>query len=161
VADIAEGASPAKPLGVLRPRGGFVVEDNQGAFRIDARSYARFTPLADAVSSVDAVAAANLYATLKPRIGEAAAELGIPAGRFDRVLEDAIVMLLRTPIPDRPLVVANVEGIGYAFVDDRLEALSAGQKALIRMGPRNADVIKMKLREIGLALGIPAAHLPS
>ena len=160
VTNIAEGTSPAKPLRVLRPTSAFPVGANQGGFTIEPRSYARFTPVADAVRSVDATAAANLYATLKPRIDEAAGELGVPPGRFDRVVEDAIVRLLRTPIPDRPHVMPNVEGIGYAFVDDRLEQLSPAQKALIRMGPHNAAAIKMKLREIALALGIPAAHLP-
>jgi hypothetical protein len=29
------------------------------------------------------------------------------------------------------------------------------------MGPRNARVIKARLREIALALGIPAAQLPA
>jgi hypothetical protein len=29
------------------------------------------------------------------------------------------------------------------------------------MGPRNARVIKAKLREIAIALGIPATHLPA
>jgi hypothetical protein len=29
------------------------------------------------------------------------------------------------------------------------------------MGPRNVRVIKTKLRDIAIALGIPAAHLPA
>jgi hypothetical protein len=36
----------------------------------------------------------------------------------------------------------------YKFADPNLEALSAGQKLLIRMGPENAGAIKSKLREI-------------
>ena len=161
VSNIAEGASPAKQLTALRPATRFQVVENGGKSYLDPRSDDRYTPLADAVASVDPAGAAKLYATLKPRIEEAAGEIGIPPGQFDEVLEQAIVVLLRTPTPDRALqVTPNVEGIGYGFADRRLEALSPAQKALLRMGPRNARVVKTTLRGIALALGISAAHLP-
>jgi len=38
--------------------------------------------------------------TLKPRIEEAHRDLGYPDTSFDRTLEQAIVSLLRTPVPD-------------------------------------------------------------
>jgi len=161
VANIAEGVAPAKQLSALRPSAAFLVVESGGESYIDPRSYNRFTTLADAVASVDPAGAARLYATLKPRIEEAAGELGLPVGGFDRILEQALVALLRTPTPDRPLRVRpNDEGIGYGFVDGSFERLSAAQKPLVRMGPRNARIIKTRLREIALALGIPPAQLP-
>jgi hypothetical protein len=36
----------------------------------------------------------------------------------------------------------------YQYADSELGALSAGQKAMIRIGPENAAVVKAKLREI-------------
>ncbi|HKO66785.1 MAG TPA: DUF3014 domain-containing protein, partial [Burkholderiaceae bacterium] len=36
----------------------------------------------------------------------------------------------------------------HQYADPELEALSAGQKAMIRVGPDNASVLKAKLREI-------------
>jgi len=162
VSNIAENLSPGKQLSTLRPHANFAVVEKDGKHYIDPRSYDRYGSVADAVGSIDAVDAARLYATLKPRIEDAAGELGIPVGGFDRVLERAIVVLLRTPTPDGPVrVTRNVEGIGYGFADDRLEELSAGQKALLRMGPHNARVVKTKLREIAVALGVPPAHLPT
>jgi hypothetical protein len=162
VANIAEGVAPAKQLSALRPSAAFLVVESGGKSFIDPRSYNRYTTLADAVASVDPAGAARLYATLKPRIEEASGELGLPARRFDDVLEQAIVAVLRTPTPDRPLEVRpNDVGIGYGFVDGPLEGLSAAQKPLVRMGPRNARIIKTRLREIALALGIPAAKLPA
>ena len=53
------------------------------------------------------------------------------------------------------------KGIGYGYADDRLESLTPAQKQLLRMGPRNARVIKAKLRDIAIALGIPPSHLPA
>jgi Protein of unknown function (DUF3014) len=160
VSNIADGTSPAKQLNALRPQTGFTVVEKDGKYFIDPRSYDRYRAVADAVDSVDPAGAAKLYATLKPRIDDAAGELGVPADRVDRLLERAIVALLRTPTPEGPVqVTQNVEGIGYGFADGRLEGLSPGQKALVRMGPRNARVIKTKLREIAVALGVPPGHL--
>jgi hypothetical protein len=51
----------------------------------------------------------------------------------------------------------------YEFADPSLEALSSGQKILIRMGPQNAEIVKAKLRELRAQiakhhLGDDAAH---
>ena len=36
----------------------------------------------------------------------------------------------------------------YTFADPKLEALPAGEKLLLRMGPDNAAVVKGKLKEL-------------
>lgn len=51
--------------------------------------------------------------------------------------------------------------LGHGFADPDLEALPAAQKQLLRMGPRNVRIIQSSLREIALALGIPAERLPA
>ena len=53
------------------------------------------------------------------------------------------------------------KGASYAFEDEALEKLTPAQKQLARMGPRNARIIQDKLRQIALAIGIPADRLPS
>jgi hypothetical protein len=40
----------------------------------------------------------------------------------------------------------------YTFADPTLEARSAGQKLLIRMGPENEEAIKAKLTELRAAI---------
>jgi DUF3014 family protein len=159
VTNIAEGATPAKNLKVLRPAAPFRTVDRGGGTVIDPRSYARYAPIADAIASVDPAAAAKLYATLKPRIEEAHRDLGTQDQSFDRTLERAIVSLLETPTVDGD-VRLRPKGIGYAYADPQLESLTAAQRQLLRMGPRNVRVIKGRLRDIALALGIPASHLP-
>jgi Protein of unknown function (DUF3014) len=159
VANIAEGPTPAKHLKVLRPSASFRIVSRNGGTFADPRSYDRYTTIADAMASVNPAAAARLYATLKPRIEDAHHDLG-SADSFDRTLERAIVALLATPAIDgserlRP------KGIGYGYADERLESLTPAQKQLLRMGPRNVRVIKTKLREIAIALGIPPSHLPA
>ena len=158
VSNIAEGATPAKQIKVLRPTAPFRIVTRDGGTSVDPRSYDRYARIADAIASVDAGGAAKLYATLKPRIEDANRELGAPDS-FDRTLERAVVALLGTPVTDGSERL-KPKGIGYGYADDRLESLTLAQKQLLRMGPRNVRVIKAKLRDIALALGIPPSHLP-
>jgi len=158
VEDVATGKTATRQLLMLRPSSSFRVIERGNDLVIDPRSYARYDTLAAAVASMDADGSARLYATLKPRIEEAAKELSDPS--FDRTLERAIVRLLETPTVDDPIRVVP-RGVGYGFADPRLEELTAAQKHLLRTGPRNALVIQTSLRAIALALGIPPERLPN
>ena len=159
VANLADGGTPAKHLNVLRPTSAFRIVERDGNPYVDPRSYDRYAGIADAIASVDPPGAARLYATLKPRIEEAHRELGSSDRSFDQTLERAIVALLDVRIVDGP-VRLRPKGIGYAYADDRVEDLTAAQKQLLRMGPRNVRIIKARLREIAVALGIPSSELP-
>lgn len=161
VANIAEGNTPSGQLQVLRPTGAFQVIERDDDVFIDPRSYERYDALADAVASIDAAGSARLYATVKPRVEEAYRDLGFPNARFDSTLEAAIIALLATPVPSGATDVGPRGGVGYAYTDPRLEQLTAAQKQLLRMGPRNARIVQRKLREIALELGIPASRLPT
>jgi hypothetical protein len=158
VANVAQGESATRQLTVLRPSAGFQVIARGNDLAIDPRSYKRYDGVAAAAASIDPAGVARVYATLKPRIEEAARELGDAS--FDRTLERAIVQLLSTPVVDDPILV-QTKGIGYSFVDPKLEALTSAQRHLLRTGPRNVRMIKESLRNIALALGIPAERLPA
>ena len=156
--NIAGGVNPSAHVRRLAPSGEFAVIERGGTTHIDPRSYARYDRIADAVASVDAQDAADLYATLKPRLTEAHDELG--TGRsLDQALEEALVGLLRTPVLNDPVRVVP-KGVGYGYADPALETLAPPQKQLMRMGPRNTKIIQDKLREIATALGIDANRLP-
>jgi hypothetical protein len=156
--NIAGGVNPTAHVRRLAPTGEFAVIERGGATHIDPRSYARYDRIADAVASVDPRGAADLYATLKPRLTEAHDELG--TGRsLDQALEEALVRLLQTPVLNDPVRVVP-KGAGYAYADPALENLTPPQKQLMRMGPRNTQIIQNKLREIATALGIDANRLP-
>jgi len=161
VANVAEGTTPAGKFGVLRPRSAFETTGSAGSLRVAPRSYERYNDLAAAMASIDPAGAARLYATLKPRIEEAYRDLGYQEASFDRALEKAIVSLLQVPATD---AASRVEprsvGLGYAYADPALEGLSAAQKQLLRTGPDNVRTIQSSLRQIALALGIPAERLP-
>jgi len=158
VENIANGASPAVHLRPLRPAGPFRVTGEGLALVIDPRGYARYAPIAAAVDSVNAEAAARLCGALKPRLEEAYDELG-RGGSFDSALERAIVAMLETPALGGNVRVVPDED-GYVLRDTELESLTPAQKHLARMGAANARLIQDKLRQIALTIGIPRARLP-
>jgi len=161
VANIAEGKTPAALLRTLRPSSPFRVVKRGDDLYLDPRTYDRYAGLADAVASIDPAGGARLYATLKPRIEEAHRELGHLDAPFDRTLERAIVLLLKTPPVEEDPVRVEPRGIVYGFADEDFEDLTAAQKQLLRMGPRHARVVQRALRAIALALGIPSERLPA
>lgn len=160
VSNIAEGRTPAIHLKRLQPSGSFRVVEQNDDLLIDSRSYERYDLIGDAAESIDSAGAARLYATLKPRIEEAHRDLGYPDASFDQTIERAILSLLNTPVVDGPIDV-EPRGIVYGYADPKLESLTPAQKQLLRMGPRSVRAIQAKLREIALALGIPAERLPA
>jgi hypothetical protein len=160
VSNIAAGEPAARQVPVLRPKGGFQTEERGEDLYINSRSYSRYLPLATAATSVNPEGAAKLYTTLKPRIDEAYAELGQGNTTFDQTLERAIVLLLKTPIPQGRVPVEPNGAVGYRFADPTLEKLTPTQKMLIRFGPENQSAVQTSLRNIALALGIPPERLP-
>ena len=159
VMNIAEGRSPARQLARVRPAGAFLARNDGRSLTIDPRSYRRYDPYADAVAALDARGSAELYATLKPRVQDAYRELGYPQGEFDRVLERAIGELLATPVVEGNVPLAS-KSVAYEFADPRLQSLSSAQRQLLRMGPRNVQLIQAKLREIASLAGLNPAVQP-
>jgi hypothetical protein len=156
--NIAGGETPSVHLRAVAPADAFRVRESQGAVFIDPASYARYNDYAAAIGALDARGCARLYATLKPRIADAAKDLGQP-GDFDPVLEKAIAELLAVPIVDGDVALTR-KTLTYGYADPRLEGLSKAQRQLLRMGPGNVKVVQAKLREIALYLGIPPDRLP-
>jgi hypothetical protein len=159
VVNIADGRTPAVHLKSVPPGGKFLARQSGAALLIDSKSYQRYDGHAEAIGALDARGAARLYATVKPRIDEAHQELGAPAGEFDRVMERAIVELLKTPVVEGD-VALEAHTVSYTFASPRLESLSQAQRQLLRMGPRNVKIIQAKLRELAQHLGIPESSLP-
>lgn len=160
VANIAESRTPAVHLRALRPASQFQVVERGGQTYVDPHSYQRYDRIAAAAASIDPAGAARLYATVKPRIEEAYRDLGAPDQTFDRALERAIVMLLKTPVLTEPVPVQNEGATGFAYADPAIEGLTAARKQLLRMGPDNVRTIQSSLRAIAIALGIPEERFP-
>ena len=151
---VANGTSPSAQLRPLAPVRPFTAVARGDDLVIDARSYQRYDGIADTVASMDADGLARAYATLRPRLQEAYVELGYPDGNIDEAVQRAIARLLNTPLLDREVDVRPAPVL-YQFTDGRIERLSSAQKQLLRMGPRNQQLIQDKLRELTRALVRP------
>ncbi|WP_133468786.1 DUF3014 domain-containing protein [Paraglaciecola marina] len=118
---------------------------------IDPASYKRYTPYVDVFESLEVSSLLALYEEYKPAINDIFAEIGNPNDSFDDKLSDAIDILLDTPEVPVPVEVYT-DSVMFKYADERIEALSAPQKQLLRTGPENMRRIKAKLREIQSAL---------
>lgn len=160
VANIADGRTPSGHLRAVRPTGDFQVRAEGRELVVDRRTYERYDDHAAAIQGLDAQSVARFYATIRPRIDNAYADLGSPHGDFDRTLERAIGELLRTPIPDGEVRVKG-DSVAYSYAEADLESLSHAQRQFLRMGPDNMRIVKTKLREVAQHLGIPPSSLPA
>lgn len=122
-----------------------------GKFLLSEENYARYTPLVELLTKADAQKIAAMYTGVYPLLQEAHAGLGYPNAYFnDRVVE-VIDHLLATPAPVEPIALIRPHVL-YQYADPELEALSGGQKVLVRMGNSNAAKLKTQLRAFRSAL---------
>jgi hypothetical protein len=136
--------APAGALLVKRE----IVDATVGEERITlaAENTARYNVPVALLAKTDMQQAAMLYRQLYPLLQRAYEDLGYPGRYFNDRVVDTIDHLLKTPEPEGPLLLEQPKVL-YQFADADLEALSSGQKLLLRMGVAHARVVKQKLRE--------------
>lgn len=147
---------------VKRAGGRFLITGKDESLAIgadNAARYALYLRLADAIDTGKLVA---LYIHFYPLFQQAYRELGYPKGYFNDRLVEVIDHLLATPEVKAPVKLVQ-PNVVYFFADPEVEARSAGQKLLIRVGSENAGLIKAKLRDIRSELmrQVPAGSRPS
>ena len=148
---ISEGNSPRAVVGFLAPAGKFEVQKENRRLFPSPKSYARYNGVTRILTSIDPIAAGKAYGTLKPYIDAAFAEIGRPNRSFDAVFHQAVDKLVSTPITNESPELKEAVLV-YAYADPKLEALSAAQKHLLRMGPTNGLAIQRWLKQLDEAL---------
>jgi hypothetical protein len=89
-----------------------------------------------------------------PLFQQAYEGLGYPNGYFNDRLVATIDDALAAPDVRGPVALVR-PNVMYQYADPKIEALSSGQKIMVRMGPDNEAIVKAKLRELRTAV---AAH---
>jgi hypothetical protein len=147
-----------KLLPVKAPASAFVTSRKGEVVTLNPANYARYASYVKLAQAVDAKQLVALYVYFYPLFQQAYEELGYPKKYFNDRLVEAIDDFLAAPEVSGPVKLVRPK-VMYEFADPELEALSAGQKVLIRMGPENAALIKTKLRDLRRELGVegPAA----
>jgi hypothetical protein len=150
----------AVDLRPLKPTdGAFMVTGGDEQATLDQQNSARYALLVALLGKLDMRAVNGLYQHYYPLFQRAYQDLGYPQGYFNDRLVSVIDHLLATPQPATPLALLRPK-VFWEFADPELEARSAGQKLLLRMGADNAAVVERKLRELRalVATGPAAGH---
>jgi len=147
------------PVGVMplkRVPKAFVTTGKGDALAIGARNSARYAAYARLVGAVDAAQLVAIYVRFYPLFQRAFEDLGFPNAYFNDRLVQAIDDLLAAPELSGPIKLVQPMVL-YEFADPKLEARSAGQKIMIRIGREHAVTVKTKLREIRRLVASDAA----
>ncbi len=114
----------------------------------NTKRYAQYMTLVQNVSVEKTV---SVYRKFYPLFQQAYVDLGYPDAYFNDRLVVAIDNLLATPEHlEAPRLLQDK--VIYQFADPDLEKRSAGQKIMLRIGVENAQIVKLKLRELRTAI---------
>jgi hypothetical protein len=138
---------PAAIVPLKRTPGAFATAGSGETLTIAASNAQRYAPQIKLIAAVDSGRLVALYREFYPLFQRAYAQLGYPKAYFNDRLVEAIDDLLAAPDvePGARLVQPKVL---YEYADPELQARSAGQKIMMRVGPDNAAALKAKLKEI-------------
>ncbi len=138
---------PQKYQFVKPPAGSFMVKtDANEKPYVDTDNHARYLPFVRLVAALDTDNLVNVYVYLYPLFQQAYEELGYPDKYFNDRLVEVINHLLQAPEVADPIMLVQPK-VYYQYADPELEARSAGQKVLMRMGRENAALLKLKLED--------------
>lgn len=129
----------------------FLVAGEGDQLYLDEANYARYRQHLRLLETLSPQAAAELYARYYPLLQEAYTELGYPDAAFHGRVLEVVDQLLATPVVRDPIRLTRPHVL-YEFADPDLEALSAGQKMLLRSGPGHTVRAQAWLREFRAAL---------
>jgi Protein of unknown function (DUF3014) len=158
VDNLARAHAPSQVWPMNPAAGRFTVETQADGKAVAAENGARYTPYVVMIETLDLRRAVAWYVWLYPQLQQAYENLGYPGRYFNDRFVQVIDHLLAAPDvaaavkvhlpvingpvqPQRPWVL-------YEFDDPALQALSSGQKILLRMGADNERRVKGRLAEL-------------
>lgn len=133
--------NPVKPVGDK-----LVVETQGDRVALSPENFARYDGYVALLSGANTEMLMAIYRRYAPLLQQAWEQNG-QQGTFEERLIEVIDHLLETPDVPGPVYLTKPEAV-YLFEEPELEALTAGQKILIRMGSANAAIVKQKLTKI-------------
>ena len=138
---VSQRLMPVKPVA-----GKFLVTGDEDNLVLNPASYSRYAPYVKLAEAVNVKQLVAVYVHFYPLFQQAYKDLGYPSGYFNDRLVQVIDHLLAAPDVQGSVKLVQ-PSVMYQFADRELEALSAGQKIVVRMGTKNAARIKAKLKE--------------
>lgn len=161
----AHGADRLRPVKPVSPS---IAVDRQAPSSVTAderitlspQNVERYKPLIALLETADAQSIATLYQRWYPLLQQSYEELGYPGRYFNDRLVTVIDHLLQTPKVKGPIELTQ-PNVLYEFADPQLEALSSGQKLILRMGPENAARVLARLKELRTIVATAPGTVPA
>lgn len=144
-------AERMRPLGSVP--GPFLADtrDTADEYTLSPDNYSRYDFLVEMLVNADADSLVETYRRFYPLLQGAYENLGYPDGYLNDRVVAVIDHLLETPQLDNPILLVRPHVL-YEYANPNLEALSSGQKLLIRMGEKNATQVRETLAELRVYL---------
>ena len=149
-------AEKARPVGRLASNFQIDIADDDEAITISANNYDRYDTLVSLVTNADLGLVSETYRRFYPLFQESYVRLGYPNAYFNDRIVEVIDHLLETPKPSGPIYLVR-PNVLYEFADPDLEALSSGQKLMLRMGNEHATKVKHVLGNLRELITQPEA----
>lgn len=150
---VAQRLMPTRPVD-----GTFTVTGDEHGYFMAPENAARYAPYIALLEAVTPAQLVSLYIRLYPLFQKAYEDLGYPGQYFNDRLITVIDDALAAPDLDTPAKLLRPK-VFYVYEDSELEASSAGQKILMRMGRDNAARVKTRLRAIRAELERQASSI--
>lgn len=140
------------------PPGKFaIIEEPDGSRFLDPANYDRYRAYISLAENVDLQRLTDIYVRYYHLFQQAYENLGYPDRYFNDRLVEVIDNMLAAPEVTGRIALVQPK-VFYRFSNPKLQALSAGQKILVRMGPDNATRVKDRLRELRRLLTEPGTR---
>lgn len=124
----------------------FLVDKEGESLILSTQNFARYDGYVALLQNMDTGLLMTFYRRYDPLFQQAWEQNG-GLGSFEGRMLEVIDSLLETPDVPGPVYLTKPEAV-YLFEDPELEAMTSGQKVLVRMGSVNASVVKEKLAGI-------------
>ena len=145
--NLPRSRAPMRVMPVEQAPGKFITAGTEDDLTISLDNAARYSAYMRISEAINAKKLVEVYVRLYPLFQQAYEELGYPKKYFNDRLIQALDNLLDTPVIKEPIKLAQ-PSVLYQFSDPDLEERSIGQRILVRIGSKNEEGIKVKLREI-------------
>ena len=146
----------AKMRSIRKVGGDFAVEQRDDRIYLSDSNPTRYSTLVQALQIADMSRVAAFYRQHYRLFQQAYDQLGYPQRSFNQRFAYVLDHLLATPRIEGPIELVRPRYF-YEFADPQLQALSSGQKAMLRLGAENRAIVEGKLRELrGLISQLPA-----
>lgn len=155
VENVAEGVTPRRALAGLAPAGSFRAAGEGEARQVHPAAFARYDPLAAAISGADIPGLARSIREAMPLMELAYAELGRPDRTFSDALLAALDRLVAVPVPETPILLDEAT-LRFEYRDPTLEGLDEASKHLLRFGPDNQRSVQEALGRLAALLRAPS-----